>query len=395
MAETQLGDSGAGDKPALGAPGEVGAARLEAAAMLARNVAHDINNLMGTILGHSSVAKQMAGAEMEKTVAAIEEAAEKASHLAQRLFTFIQGTNRPPEVLNLNAIVYHALQYEEQELAPKLRIKRYIDPDLWNVAAEPNQINQVILSLCINALNAVGQEGLITLTTKNVVLDDDSTRALRGLKPGPHIILSVEDSGQGFSSDELAHIFESSQTSHDKRPSLALVYRMVKDHRGHIAVRSEPDIGTTFDVYLPATDAAVGTKVALEGEVPRGYETILVVDDDVTILNVTRTVLESMGYHVLLAHNGREAINVAKTYEGAIHLALLDMAMPEMGGAETYPLLMKARPQIKIIVMSGFDLGALSKSLRDAGVSGLLQKPFRRDHLAKTVREALDRRNVA
>jgi CheY-like chemotaxis protein len=362
--------------------------------MLARGVAHDVNNLSGIILGHCSELRSSASdsPEIEMALTSIEDAAEKSSHLVRRLLAFMQGTHAAPEVLNLNPMVCHALIVEEQELAPDVRIKRFNDPDLWNVAANPNLINEIVLTLSINALKAVGNEGRVTLTTQNIDLDADSARPLRGLKEGPHVLFSVEDTGEGMGPEELAHVFDpATKTGTPGRDQgMSQIYRTVKDHNGHIAVRSEPGIGTTVDLYLPAIPPRAASSGAAAGNGLRGQETVLVIDDEPMIVNTTKIILEDMGYTILTASDGEEGVQVAKTYGGDIHMALLDMAMPGMGGSEAYPLLMKARPSLRIVVMSGFDLGELRPSLEAAGVRGLLQKPFRRDDLIQTVRGTLD-----
>lgn len=366
--------------------------RDAAAAMLARSVAHDINNLMSSVLGNTAVIREaLAGQpELLNRLSQIETATDKTAHLAARLLAFIEGTKRPPQVINLNHVVASALHIEEQELAPRVRVKRYLDPDLRNVAADSNAVNQIILTTSINAIRSIGDgEGRITLSTQNIEVDEITGRALHNLAPGPYVLFTVEDTGGGLSEEEKAGLFEASGGA------LASAYVAVKDHQGYIAIRNEPGIGTAYDIYLPATDAALGKTAVLEGENKRGHETILVVDDEELILDVTRSVLESLGYEVLTANSGEEALTIADTYDGVIHACLMDMAMPGMGGGETFPQLMKRRPDVKVVIMSGFDLGPLGRSLEESGVSGILQKPFRSTHLTQAVREALDEPAVA
>lgn len=359
--------------------------QYDAIVMLARGVAHDINNLLTGVMGNSAVLRQSLADHPEyvKRLNEIEGATDKAVHLAARLLAFVEGEKPPPQVINLNPIVAHALHVEEQKFAPRIRVKRFLDPDLLNVAADLNAIGQIILSVCNNALHTIGhEEGRITLTTQNISVDSSMTQALAGLEPGPYVLFSVEDTGGGMADDDVTQIFAPGSGA------LSEAYMSVKDHRGYIRVRSEHGIGTTTEVYLPATDAAIGTEATLEGDRATGHETVLVIDDEQMILDVTRSVLENAGYHVLTAGGGEEALHLAETYDGTIHIALMDMAMPGMGGAETYPRLMKLRPGIRVIVMSGYDLGALEESLLNSGVNGVLQKPFRSNALLSAVQDA-------
>ena len=171
---------------------------------------------------------------------------------------------------------------------------------------------------------------------------------------------------------------------------MAAVYGIIKNHNGCISVDSEPGRGTTFKVYLPATEASVPAAPKPESTVPTGTETILVIDDEEIVLELTEKTLERLGYRVLCARNGEEAVKLAQNFDGDIHLALLDMGMPVMGGAEAYPLLMEARPQLKVLICSGYELDKSSQGLLDAGADGFIQKPFRVYALAQMLRDVLD-----
>jgi len=368
--------------------------QLETAAILAKMAANDINNLMGIVLGNAEALRGVVqgNADAEERLARVEHAAEKTSHLARRFLSVVEGRAEKAEVINLNPVVAHVLDSEKLDHAPNIRIKRYLDPDLWNVAANTSSITQVIQTLSRSAFEALGDDGLISLSTQNVELDEASARSLRGLEPGPHVLVTVEGTSEGIDPRDFGRLFDpvAARVEEGAGTGLSVVYRTVKDHRGHIAVRGEPGIGAAFDVYLPATAAPVGVKASIEGESAIGYETVLAVDDEELMLDVVRAVLTGAGYHVLTARNGKEALEIAEHHGGPIHLTLLDLMMPGMGGAETYPLLKKARPEMNIIIMSGYDLGTLDQSLRKLGVDGLLQKPFRRETLIEAVRQGID-----
>lgn len=371
-------------------PTSAGTPSNKALSALARDAAYDLNNLAAVILGTAAEMRRLCGNQPELAghLSRIEDSSEKVSHLAERLLGIIQGKARPPRSVNLNPLVSHALQFEEQACQGKLRVKRYVDPDLWPIMADPSQLATVVLHLTLNAYEAAGEDGRVHILTQNIELDEDASRPLR-LKPGRYVLLSVEDNGAGLSPEDLSRAFEPgfSPKGDNRENGLSVVYRIVKDHKGYIAIRSEPDIGTTLDVYWPAADTAID-------ESPMGplsgVETILAIDDEPMMLEVVRQALSTLGYTVICASDGRQALDIAEDHDGPIHLALLDMAMPIMGGAETYPLLLKARPDIKIIVMSGYDLGTLAQALEGAGVKGVLQKPFRVEKLAATIRHVLD-----
>lgn len=375
-------------------PTSAGLPANKALSALARDAAYDLNNLAAVILGTASEMRRLCAdqPELARHLGRIEDSSEKVSHLAERLLGIIQGKARPPRSVNLNPLVSHALQFEEQECQGKLRVKRYVDPDLWPIMADPSQLATVVLHLTLNAYEAAGADGRVHILTQNIAIDDEAALPLR-LKPGRYVLLSVEDNGEGLSPEALSRAFEPgfSPNGDGRDNGLALAYRIVKDHKGFIAIRSEPGIGTTLDVYWPAADTAAEAAAA---ESPRGAltgaETILAIDDEPMMLEVVRQSLSTLGYTVLCAQDGRQALDIAEAHGGPIHLALLDMAMPIMGGAETYPLLLKVRPDIKIIIMSGYDLGTLAQALEGAGVSGVLQKPFRVEKLAATIRHALD-----
>lgn len=368
----------------------------KAMAALARDAAYDLNNLAAVILGTATEMRRLCAdrPDLSRHLGRIEESSEKVSHLAERLLGIIQGKARPPRSVNLNPLVNQALQFEEQECQGKLRVKRYVDPDLWPILADPGQLATVVLHLTICAYEAAGPEGRVHILTQNIDIDEEASRPLR-LKPGRYVLLSVEDNGPGLAPEELSRAFEPgfSLKGDGKENGLSAAYRIVKDHKGFIAIRSELGIGTTLDVYWPAADPAGAAESPL-GPLT-GSETILAIDDEPMMLEVVRQSLAALGYTVLCASDGRQAIAIAEAHDGPIDLALLDMAMPVMGGAETYPLLLKTRPGIKIIVMSGYDLGTLARALEGAGVSGVLQKPFRVEKLAATIRHALDESEAA
>lgn len=374
--------------------------RLEAIAMTGRGIAHDINNLMETVLGNVALLRGDMNDDHPRlaTLEAIEKAAELAGNLTQRILAVTQGAERKPEPVNLNSIVYHLLLVEETKLAPSVRIIRHIDPDLWRVLAEHTAIAQVALNLATNAVDALNGKGRVTIRTHNVVLDHGSIPDGSGLRPGGYVLLSVEDDGEGMSPQTLAKAFEPGFTTREGHngQGLATVQKIVARHKGYVQINSFVGKGTACRVYLPAIDASKTVRPQPSISVPSGEETILVVDDERMILEVTAETLRRLGYRTLTARNGQEAVEVARSHDGPIHLVLLDMSMPVMGGADAFPRIKAMRPDTRFIVCTGFEQELISSHLLEAGgVNSFLLKPFRLSALAHEIRKVLDTSDAA
>jgi CheY-like chemotaxis protein len=252
-------------------------------------------------------------------------------------------------------------------------------------------MSQVVMNLSINAVEAIEDKGTITIATRNLLVEDSSPQQLPALNPGAYVRLSVSDTGKGMTQETVAHIFEPFYTTkfQGRGLGLAAAYGIVKNHGGHLVVSSELGQGSTFTVYLPVSEKQPRLPKTQTPRSAVGEETILVIDDEPVVLEVTREILERLGYRILCAHDGQEAVEIAQSYEEDIHVAVLDMGMPVMGGAQAYPLLMKARPNLKVLISSGYELDPAAQALLDAGASAFIQKPFRAHVLATTVRKAL------
>jgi len=369
------------------------ASRMEATATLAGGIAHDFNNLMVAVLGNAELLRLRCGERPEaEMLDDICRAAQQAGELAQQMLAFARGGKYQPKVMNLNDTIQETLRLQERSFPPRVRIERDIAPELWNVEADPAQMGQVLMNLCINAVEAIPGNGRILLTTRNIELKSPLEGGAPDLPPGRYVYLAVEDTGCGMSAKTLERVFEPffSTKFQGRGLGLAAVYGIIKNHGGRITVYSEPGQGATFKIYLPATPAEIPAWPKPESGIPTGTETLLVIDDEAIVLDATRKMLERLGYQVLCARNGEEALELARSFEGDIHLALLDMGMPVMGGAEAWPRLKEIRPGLKVIVCSGYELDASSQALLDAGASAFLQKPFRVTELAQALRRALE-----
>ena len=372
------------------------ASRMEATATLAGGIAHDFNNLMVGVLGNAELIqiRMPERPDLKRMLGHITASAQQAGKLAQQMLAFARGGKYQPASMNLNEIVNDTLQLEKHSFPPRIRLFCDAKPDLWSIMADPVQMSQVIMNLSLNAVEAIEGNGRVSISTKNIEIDKDFAALHPGLQAGHYVYLCVEDTGKGMPPEVRARVFEPFYTTkfQGRGLGLAAVYGIVKNHQGHISVYSQEGVGTSFKIYLPAADVALpaARPQQLRETLCAGTETVLLIDDEEIVQCVTAQILEELGYRVILARNGLEAVEIAKTFDGDIHLALLDMGMPIMGGAQTFPLLIQARPKLKVVICSGYELDPAAQDLLDAGASAFIQKPFRAQTLANALREAIE-----
>jgi len=373
---------------------EMKASRMEATATLAGGIAHEFNNLMVPVVGYAELLAQdlRDRPEILNMLQIISRSAKRAGELAQQMLAFARSGRFISKAVSLNGVVARAFASGERPAPERIKIERRADARLWDVMADPAQIDQAFRHLLANAVEAIEGEGRIAIATRNVDVDEAFAAAHPGLKAGHHAYLAVEDTGCGMDGATVARVFEPffSTKFAGRGLGLAAVYGIVKNHGGFISVSSELGKGSVFEVYLPAAIASEIRHLARHEEAPTGSETILIIDDEPLVLHVTGQILERLGYQVLAAPNGKEAVEIAQTFEGEIHLALLDLAMPVMDGKQTFPLLRQSRPAMKIVICSGYDLNATARSLIKAGACGFVQKPFRISAIAPAIRATLD-----
>ncbi len=268
---------------------------------------------------------------------------------------------------------------------------------LWPVRIDPSQIDQILANLCVNARDAISGVGNIIIETDNRSFDEDACESLADCEPGEYVMLAVRDTGSGMSAEALAHLFEPFFTTKGVGEGtglgLAMVYGAVRQNRGFIHVQSEPGEGTTFRIYLPRHLARAEEQPRTPASIPetRGQETILLVEDELSILNMTRLMLEKLGYTVIPAKTPGEAMHLAREHSGNLHLLITDVIMPEMNGRDLARNLLSLYPDIKRLFMSGYTADVITHSgVLEEGVH-FLQKPFHSKALAAKVREALER----
>jgi len=374
------------------------AQKMEGIGRLAGGMAHDFNNILTAIIGYASFALEELG-EAHPAASDIREIlanAGRASELTRRLLALSRRTMLSPRALDLNELVLSLHRTLRRLLSEDIELVTLPGENLWAVRADPAQMEQVILNLVVNARDAMPSGGKLTIETANVELDADYARGHLGVEPGQYVLLAVSDTGIGMSEEVKSHLFEPFFTTKEVGKGtglgLATVYGIVKQHGGHIYVYSELGRGTTFKIYLPrhyGEAEALGRRDE-EGFVPRGSETVLVVEDEPAVRVVEVRVLREQGYRVLEAANGVEAMRVALAHPGPIHLLVTDVVMPQMSGRELAERLRRIVPQLRVLYLSGYtDNAIVHHGVLDEGVA-FLQKPFTAVALARKVREVLD-----
>ncbi len=372
--------------------------KLEAIGQLAGGVAHDFNNLLTAINGYSALALQRIGENHPLTgyLEEIKKAGDRAANLTRQLLAFGRKQILQPVKINLNDLVTDMNKMLRRLIGEDIDLTAKLDPALKRIMADPGQIEQVLVNLVVNARDAMPQGGNLTITTTGVELDKGYASEHVGVSPGNYVMLAVSDTGTGMNADTQARIFDPFFTTKEQGRGtglgLSTVYGIVKQSGGNIWVYSEPGHGTTFKVYLPQLAAAPQkTEVAVvETSVPRGSETILLVEDEDVVRGLARQILESAGYHVLEASRGEEAIRLGIEHPQEIHLLLSDVVMPGASGKEVADRLLARRPEMKVLFMSGYtDETIVHHGVLDSGVK-FIQKPFSFAALCRKVRGVLD-----
>jgi two-component system, cell cycle sensor histidine kinase and response regulator CckA len=376
------------------------AQKMESVGRLAGGVAHDFNNMLNVILGHAELALDdlPKGSPLRESLEAIKTSAEHSADLTHQLLAFARKQTIAPKTLDLNETVASMLKMLERLIGEDVDLLWKPSEDPAFVHVDPGQVDQLLANLVVNARDAIGQKiGKITIETNNATIDEACCAFHAGFQPGAYVVLSVSDDGCGMDKETLASIFEPFFTT--KGPGegtglgLSTVYGIVKQNNGHIGTRSESDAGTTFRIYLPARKAArTLPRAATDAATPaaRGSDTILVVEDESAILELTRTMLERQGYTVLTAATPGRAIALANTHSGRIDLLMTDVIMPEMNGRDLAKNMLAVYPDVRRLFMSGYTADIIAhQGVLDEGVH-FIQKPFSMKSLAAKVRAALD-----
>jgi two-component system, cell cycle sensor histidine kinase and response regulator CckA len=371
--------------------------KIEAIGRLAGGIAHDFNNLLTAIRGYSDLLllRIDSSSPLRRDVEEIQKAGERATSLTRQLLAFSRKQVLQPKVLDLNTVVAGMDGMIRRLIGEDIDLVTVLKPGLWNVQADPGQVEQVIMNLIVNARDAMPKGGKVTIETSNVELDDRYVRQHAVVKPGEYILLSISDTGMGMDEETKIRLFEPFYTTKEKGKGtglgLSTVYGIVKQSGGYIWVYSEAGKGATFKVYLPRFGGAVETKKeGASGSAPRGRETVLVVEDEEAVRVLVRSILEENAYTVLTASDGVEAQKVGRSHKTPIHLIVTDVVMPKMGGREAAETLAPHLPGVKVLYMSGYtDESIVHHGVLESGIP-FLEKPFTPDALLRKVRQTLD-----
>ncbi len=373
------------------------AQKLEALGLMAGGIAHDFNNLVTGVIGFSGLvlARLPANDPLRTFVLQIEAAGQRAANLTRQLLAFSRRQALQPQVLDLNGVVADLEGLLRRALGEQVELLASFEPELAHIEADRGQIEQVLVNLAVNARDAMPDGGKLTIKTANVVLGEEYARQHAGAQVGHHAMLSVTDTGMGMDEETQKRIFEPFFTT--KEPGkgtglgLSTVYGIVNQSGGSVWVYSELGHGTTFRIYLPRVDkpiTAIGARESSDG-LPGGKETILLVEDDKIVRSFTTTVLESLGYNVLVAAGAHDALPVISSRGNNIDLLITDLVMPGMGGRELGQLVAAHYPGIRILYMSGFDPETQVGQRAVPYGAPFLQKPFSPATLSQKIREAL------
>lgn len=374
--------------------------KMESLSVLAGGIAHDFNNILTGIVGSAELAKMSLPAAHEAVTDLdnIMHAAQRAAQLTKELLTYAGSGERKPEVISLNNMVTSILVILRSQMSKSIIVRKALTPDVPNIEADPVQIQQVLMNLCLNASEAMRDHGgILSITTDKVQLGEE--RRLKSIapppKPGVYAVFEVTDTGCGMDVDTQAHLFEPFYTTkpEGRGLGLAVVLGIVKSHGGGVEVSSEPGQGTTVRVFLPAS-TKVSAPILAEQRAPMpGKQTVLIVDDEEMLRSLCKRALEHLGYRVLLAADGIEAVRIFKEKAKEIDLVLLDLSMPRQGGEDAYQEMRKVRPDVKVLLCCGYDETIVDRKIGADNLVGFLPKPFGLEALAQTVHGALSPRH--
>jgi PAS domain S-box-containing protein len=374
------------------------AQKMESIGRLAGGVAHDYNNALSVIIGFTQLVmeKMVPTDPLHSDLDEVLKAARHATDITRQLLAFARKQTITPKVLDLNENVGSMLKMLRRLIGEDITLAWLPGAGVWSVKIDSSQIDQILANLCVNARDAIVGVGKITIETKMVTFDTAYCADHHGFIPGEFVMLAVSDNGCGIDQEILDNIFEPFFTtkSPDKGTGLGLstVYGIVKQNNGFVDIYSKPDTGTTIKIYLPRhEDNAVGGQRETTEEIPQGCgETILIVEDDPSILNLARRILHGLDYTVLTADRPERAIRLAEEHKGEIDLLVTDVIMPEMNGLELANNLRSLYPTLKCVFMSGYTSSVIANhGVLDQGVH-FIQKPFSKKDLSKTVRKILD-----
>ena len=375
--------------------------KMEAIGTLAGGVAHDFNNILGAIIGHSELALfQLDKANpLRETFSIILDAAQRSASLTRQLLAFARKEIIEPVNFDINKAIEDLLKMMQRLIGENIELRWRPGQGPLIVRMDPSQLDQIFANLCVNARDAIDGIGCIIVETQSKVFDESSCFFHSECVPGEYVVLSVSDDGCGMENETIIHIFEPFFTTKEQGKGtglgLSTVYGIVRQNNGFVTTYSEVGKGTTFHVYLPLMAEDADQKHEHAGKIPgSGGETILLVEDDSVLLNMSSRMLRNMDYQVIAAGTPAEALRQAREIQGDIHLLLTDVVMPEMSGRELADKIAKIRTEIKQIFMSGYTAEVIAhQGVLEDGVN-FIQKPFNYQGLSEKIRSVLDEKHI-
>jgi two-component system cell cycle sensor histidine kinase/response regulator CckA len=370
------------------------AQKMEAIGTLAGGIAHDFNNLLMGIQGNISLSLLEVNSDspLTKSLKKIEQYVQNGVDLTKQLLGFARGGKYEISLLNINKLL------KEQNLMfgrtnKDIVFENESNPDLWSVEADRGQIEQVLMNVYLNAIQAMPGGGTLTTRTENVIIDQDQYNPYF-VKAGRYIRITIEDTGVGMDEKIQQRIFDPFFTTKEMGRGtglgLASVYGIIKNHEGFINVYSKKGKGARFEINLPASGKLVLNKEKAREEFVRGKETVLLVDDEDMIIDVAQRMLDKLGYKVFTARDGKEAVEVFRKHKEKIDVIVLDMIMPKMSGGEAFDQMKKIVPDIKVLLSSGYSINGQASEILNRGCNGFIQKPFNLQNLSKSLRTILE-----
>ncbi|MBW2119308.1 MAG: PAS domain S-box protein [Deltaproteobacteria bacterium] len=373
------------------------AQKMEAIGTLAGGIAHDFNNILGSVIGYTELADLDLpdGVKAKYNLKAVLKACDRAKDLVNQILAFSRQSEEKRRPIQIAPIVKEALKLLRATLPANIEIRRQVKEDMAIVEADSTKIHQVLMNLCTNAAHAMqGKSGVLEVSLKNVQLDADVVLRHKGLAPGPYLLLTVSDTGHGMTPDMVERIFDPYFTTKDKGVGtgmgLAVVHGIVRGYGGAIEVQSEIGEGSTFHVYLPVVEREATKEPEILESLPAGNENILFIDDEPGLVDIGRQMLQRLGYEVVTRTSSIEALELFRTKPDSFDLVITDMTMPQMTGDKLAGEFIKLRPNIPIILCTGYSAYISEEKAKNMGIRAFAMKPLVLRDLAKTVRKVLD-----
>jgi nitrogen-specific signal transduction histidine kinase/CheY-like chemotaxis protein len=372
------------------------AQKMDSIGNLAAGISHDINNVLGGILGYADMISEDTKEEKTRDRAEkIMNSSHRVSNLVEKILAFARGGKNIIKPVDMNSAVKEVYSLLKRSVEKTISLEQTLQEDLYNIDADPTQIHQVLLNLCVNASQAMPNGGTLNITTENTKLCKKFCTEHTDLTPGNYVRVTVKDTGYGMTPEIQQRIFEPYFTTKKESGKegtglgLAMVMGIVKNHKGQVYVESEPNKGTTFTIYLPKGSLDQETQRNDKVKIKKSEGTILLVDDEEIIRDVGFSMLETMGYKPITAKDGWEAAETYKKIAKETKAVILDISMPRMDGRDAYQIMKGMNPDIKVLITSGHASEGKVQQILDMGANGFLQKPFKKEQLYHALEKIL------